>query len=403
MSNQSYKVYGLSGTFFAQNERTGVIDITDSNFFNVLQYAINNTTGGTVRVLWDNYILDQQINIPSNVTLEINGYITLANNYNGHMLAISQGASNIKIIGNCTLDGNKTNQNPPNPVACIYVDSGSSNIQIQGITCLNSHNWSINFAGNNSVISDCIFGNCNNGFIFATPTSYNNIIRNCTVYGVPNDWGIIAYGGAYNIKILSCTAYNITGGSGIGILSDQWRTLPCHDILIDSCISYNNTGSGISSWAISGHHFNIKISNSDSYKNNTSNGWAGNGGYAIISSDNVIITGNISHENGNGSNGSCGYYIQDCNHVSCYSNKTFNEGIGSNNNGSGFLLYNINKSVIIQGNEIYDNQTTRTMNIGINALNSMTDCNAIYNYISPSIPYLVFQASYFTNVLGNIT
>ena len=125
--------------------------------------------------------------------------------------------------------------------------------------------------------------------------------------------------------------------------------------------------------------------------------------YAIISSDNVIITGNISHENGNGSNGSCGYYIQDCNHVSCYSNKTFNEGIGSNNNGSGFLLYNINKSVIIQGNEIYDNQTTRTMNIGINALNSMTDCNAIYNYISPSIPYLVFQASYFTNVLGNIT
>ena len=228
-------------------------------------------TGGKIVLLDGTYIVGGSVLLPSNVTLEGQGYSTvlkIKDGLNTNLLGVIANAAgdtgnNNIIIRNLRINGNKANNSSGNQTGirlsgvanCIIENCWVNNCRDSGITLrLNSINNIISkcFSGynaqagilvdngsNNSIINNqCTF----NGFYgICLQTSQGNIIKgNYCGYNTSYD-GIIIIVGQGNIISENTCGYNGTDGISL----QQSSVIFCSNNVVSNNVTFNNGGNGI--------------------------------------------------------------------------------------------------------------------------------------------------------------
>ena len=212
--------------------------------------------------------------VPSNTDLVINGTLKAIDGDNEPVLFLNN-VSNIRISGYGTLDGNKANVVPN----CAGINmSNCTNVQVSGITILNTFYWALNIGGSKGIRIDnvTVIGS-GAGSEFATGSD-DCWLTNCTFDGTEStDAGFTFYGGVTNSGAIGNTIKNTGIGVsqanlGLCILADgnpgDATAQGCSNIILADNLCFNNGASGI--WVdvhVATIHNGIIIANNRCYDN----------------------------------------------------------------------------------------------------------------------------------------
>ena len=318
-------VGGVSGAIASQNtDGLDYVNTSTTSAQTVINAAIAAlpATGGSIYLMEGTYIVDGQINVPNNVSINGAGAATIikvknATNGNFGIIANSDTSTGTKVtIQNLRIDGNKANQTLGAMYGIIFdhMGGGSGSGAREGGKIANVY------------VSNMYSGTRGNiTFI----TSYNNIVTGSTVTG--SNWDGVSMQISSNNNF---TGNTFQGNAVSGIYDLQGN---------------NNTITGNMS---QGNLYGIvtQSSSGDTITGNTAQGNTGIGIYLFsTSNNNNTITGNTIGGSPNG------IYITGANNV-IGSNKIHDSGGATTNNG---ITIGGDANTVI-GNDITDTSCTTT-------------------------------------------
>jgi hypothetical protein len=306
VTEASYIVYKEGDTYYTKNGRTGQVEFSSSNASEVIQYAINRVAdegGGMVFIKAGVYNIKSPIAMKSGVSLVGEGGINKATCLRGTadlgdnsiIQAFGSPTEPIRdfIIADLYLDGSDMPREPYTPTRKGIYMTYVENALFRGLRIANTPATGLGIDYlRNVIIVDSIVENCgtsgqilgSNGFGIGTGkyTDEPIIIANCIarnnanagfLYEVVDPTADAYYHGFFN-----CIAY----GNRVGFLINGDS-----NVVIDGCISYNNSHHGIGLFYWAGRApKNIIISNCKIW---------GNGRHGIVGVEpgieNITITG----------------------------------------------------------------------------------------------------------------
>jgi hypothetical protein len=324
-----------------------------------IQAVLNTYAGKAVVFIPDtgsNYMVGA-LTVPSGTDLLIHGKL-LFNQSGGSMIYV-QNVSNVTVRGHGVLDGNGATSSG---TQAIFYTSNATNVQLSGLTLQNSYDWNLNVVGSSNVHVDSVRllnGRTSNEFAAGSSHCW---ITNSYITGVATDESFSFYSGCTNCGITNC---EISYGyiSGISVFADApgGQSAACSDITISNNIVHHCGEAGIEVRTGSGGaanlHQNITITGNRCYSNATNSYF---GEIWLQSGRNITVTGNALSNTGSLSSGAVGILVgSGASHITITGNSIWNIGQGSTL-GAGIYLQNA-PNVLIEGNHIYDNQGTPTM------------------------------------------
>jgi hypothetical protein len=240
-------------------------------------------------------VVTNSLAIPSNVFLELDGFLQLAPGQTANLLQLS--GTNIRLSGLGVLDGNVSNQIAAGAAGIGSVLSGVQNIFVEGITIQNWLNWPVNIANAKDVTLFRVkMLNGGNAPEFSVACD-NCWFLDCLSDRITGDYGFAFYGGVTNSGLIGCTARN-SGAAGVVVLTDGGggNNSPCQNITITDNIFYNNAAGAVRI-AIGGTdtsviHTGIIIKGNQSFNSVTST--TSSYDYQIENVDGFILSDNIS-------------------------------------------------------------------------------------------------------------
>lgn len=300
------------------------------------------------------------LTIPTNSCLIIDGTILQRPGATTSILRILTNAQNVSIIGDGMLDGNKANETT---TLHAIEATGGSNIYLSKLTIQNTLLSPVFFTTVNQVLcDDMVILNCAAAMTFQNGCS--NVLVRSTYSNASGADGIFFYGGATTCAVSDC---NITAsvGHGISVFHDTAQSVACNNLFF-----YNNSISTSGKTGIianagtgaTGNHTNIQITNNRLTANNTLN-VTGIGSVANKTGTYVRISDNQISKDGNGALASYAILVGGSD-TQVVSNQISSVGQGGVL-GVGIVLVNTANNVLISGNQIIDDQVTKTMNYGI--------------------------------------
>jgi hypothetical protein len=367
------------------------------SIFNVLDYtggdtaaiqaALNAAANNGVCLIPERgtpYVITSAINVPTNSYVILMGTIQLGANANTLMLSLG---SRVTICGTGTIDGNRSNQHPTpsQGLAGIYAYN-VSNIYISGITVTNCYHWPVNIVGtSHATLENCSFGNSGNSTEFAGGSSQCWAVG-CTFTGGADEL-FCFYGAVTDSGISRCILNGGTTGAGISILNNAGNTGASQRISICHNICGGNWLSGIAIATGSGatlQHQDISICGNILHGN-----CQFPSGYSTLAENNaagVVISGNQIFNDGNGTASNGILIDSNCTRVTISGNDIRNEGQGTAGTGQGVVVTNGASKILINGNQIYDNQATKTMAYAIGG-SATSGVVVLNNLLGPTIGY----------------
>lgn len=300
------------------------------------------------------------LTIPPNSCLVIDGIILQRPGASTSLLRVLTGAKNVSITGNGMLDGNATNETLTSHA--IEVTTGS-NIYLSNLTIQNTLLSPVFFSGVNQVLVDNLVAiNCKGAMTFQNGCS-NVWVRNSYINGSGAD-GIYFHGGAINCAVSDST---IATSAGHGISSFHDTTYSAAN---SNLIFRNNaiTGSGKTGIIVHagtgavGNHTFIQIIGNRLTSNNALN-VTGIGSISNKTGTYVRISDNQISKDGAGALASYGVLVGGSD-TQITNNQISAIGQGGVL-GVGIVLVNTANRVLISGNQIIDDQVSKTMNYGI--------------------------------------
>lgn len=338
-----------------------------------------------------------QLTIPSNTDMTIDGTLLLIpSSTNSYQLLLASGATNIRINGIGTLDGNASNETHAPSGGIGNGAAGVSNVQISGITSTNQKNWPVNITSSSDVhLSYMTLSNSGNAPEFAVGTTKCSA-DHVTISGI-TDVGFSFYGGDSNCSL---TNSYITGSAiGTSVFNDTGQPAPNHDILIANNIINGVAayGAAVLTSSVANFSYNIKINDNIIYGVTPT----GTSSYGILLGDGHAVTANnnIVHDLvGAAAGAAYGVYVAaNMDHADVRGNIIYNIGTAcSAACGFGVIAVGSPNYISIVGNSIYDDQATPTTKYGFYDTSTLgTANNVIGNTISPEIstPYTITPAA----------
>lgn len=376
--NPSVLSYGVVNDITGSNVSTNTTD---------LQTGLTAVAGNTNITLpfSTTVIIDASVNLPVYGRFTLDGTLKLAANANNSVLQIN---SNTIVEGMGIIDGNKANNaSSPANVANIF-GNNVTNVVLRDLTVQNSFGWSWNIVGySGSIVSNVLIDNLTSIGSGDAPefSNANNVWGyRCNIL-TGHDIGFCLYGNVANSGINDSYFYGNLGFASVGSLSDSGQPISNNNIMISRNIIIDSA--------------EIGVSHSSSSANSHTN---------IITSYNIINGASVAAINyGNVIDGDISY-----NYV--YGPTTANilvQGTSQNIRTVGNNIHNVTGSAItydaegglIDGNFIYDSQSTATLITGINITGTSATNPPILglNYFSASVSNPVnIPASTFKSIFG---
>lgn len=299
----------------------------------LIDHAANRREEALIPSSNGSYRISKALLLPSNLRLRIEGTIQLLNASNCDILDFENGATNIKVYGSGTLDGNASAQNPSGPIGGIQNPfSGISDVRIRDLTITNVHDWPVNITNATDVIiQNAIFSYSGHSAEFAIACSDCHFL-NCEAHHIA-DAGIAMYGGPSNSTILLCKSHD-NGAQGIEVINDGSQPAACAGITIMGCQAWNNQYGGIStnSPGSGAQNRRIQIIGNNCWNNNLGGigGTLPSGGIDLNGGEYIEITGNSCSENGTAAGGGTGIAIRaPASYVTVSHNTTLNNGMAA--------------------------------------------------------------------------
>ena len=223
----SYIVFTDGSKYYAKNGNTGVIEYSDADATNVIQYAVNKTNelgGGKVFLRAGNYVINATINAKSNVVLEGEGMgitILKASTPNFGTVIDIDSQTNV-VVRRLTIDKGGTQTSADVWLYMGLSCENSSFVLIEEVEVKNTPNYAIVFGGRKNAgnINDTPYVPCN-----------NVVVRKCRIINSYKD-GIHFFGGS-NITVEDNYFEHIVDDA-IALGADQ--NYPVSNVLVKSNI-----------------------------------------------------------------------------------------------------------------------------------------------------------------------
>jgi len=404
----TYIIYTLSGTIYAKNQRTGIIDYSGTDAQTIIEDAVNATSsggGGTIEIKDGTYNLAKALRLSNNINLHGESWNTifhLNDNVHDNMITNISSAPNDTTtylgnynmtVYNLQLDGNYAKQGALYPVH-NYVAIRYQNCDIciidrvyvhdtngMGITTTSSGVYQHQAVVNSYIkhaVGDAIFGQSykaifsnnlisdvgDNGIVTKGDSI---VVANNQIFGDPSSLfdlsvGIGVYRSSHDISITGNTIVNAKRGMEISAFGTP-DTFGCDGCTITGNVITNSSGVAIFFGSIAhDNNTRIIISNNIIQK-------SGSHGIEDEHSNNLLISNNIICQNnhsgidlfigGGGSSGGANNTLITGNTICNNSQNPINTYDGINIGG----VHNNNTMII--SNYIYDDQSTPTQRYGI--------------------------------------